>query len=585
MAMATCPACGIPQEIPAAVSAFRCRHCQRDAWIIQCRRCHGVAPFFGSATGSGSLEFRCGTCRSRTVVPKPVLRARLADARRIGRAVAAASRDAAAQAREAKLHHAEARQAGVERMNRELHSMLLALRTILSSSISSEAMFTFACLKTEPSLPVLAEPPPLAEGPQVQAYMPPPLTGISSLLPGAKRKHETLVQLGQAAYQQTLEAHEMEVALRQAALNAAKVEFANKIAAVMEAAAHQHQDVDDLEAQFQEGDPAAVSEYMGAALAAMTLPYDPPAEPRVAFSPASRQLVIELELPTIEVIPTVREYRYVKTRDEISEVPMPVSERSHLYTSVVAQVTLSAISEAFRADHAGVVATIVLNGNVQTIDKRTGQQIHPCLVTVRTTRDHLGIVNLRQVDPIECLKGLNASVSRNPSELTPVRPLLTFDMVDPRFVKETDVLSGLDARPNLMELTPMEFESLITNLFEKMGLETRLTQPSRDGGVDCVAYDARPILGGKVVVQAKRYKDTVGVSAVRDLFGTVQNEGATKGILVTTSGYGQASHDFANGKPLELIDGANLLYLLHEHAGTDAKIEAPDDWVDPPPPR
>ena len=39
----------------------------------------------------------------------------------------------------------------------------------------------------------------------------------------------------------------------------------------------------------------------------------------------------------------------------------------------------------------------------------------------------------------------------------------------------------------------------------------------------------------------------------------MQNEGATKGILVTTSGYGQASHDFANGKPLELIDGGNLL--------------------------
>ena len=157
-------------------------------------------------------------------------------------------------------------------------------------------------------------------------------------------------------------------------------------------------------------------------------------------------------------------------------------------------------------------------------------------------------------------------------------------MADPRFVKETDILSGLDSRPNLMGLTPSEFESLITNLFEQMGLETRLTQPSRDGGVDCVAYDLRPIFGGKVVIQAKRYRDTVGVAAVRDLFGTVVNEGAGKGILVTTSGFGQASHDFANGKPLELIDGANLLYLLHEHAGVEAKIEPPDDWEDPPEP-
>jgi restriction system protein len=159
--------------------------------------------------------------------------------------------------------------------------------------------------------------------------------------------------------------------------------------------------------------------------------------------------------------------------------------------------------------------------------------------------------------------------------------MIEFNMADPRFVTTSDVLAELDARPNLMELSPTECEGLITNLFEKMGLDTKQTQASRDGGVDCVAYDARPIFGGNVVIQAKRYKNTVGVSAVRDLFGTMQNEGATKGILVTTSGYVQASHEFANGKPLELIDGGNLLYLLLEHAGIEAKIEAPDDWVDP----
>ena len=155
-------------------------------------------------------------------------------------------------------------------------------------------------------------------------------------------------------------------------------------------------------------------------------------------------------------------------------------------------------------------------------------------------------------------------------------------MTDPRFIDSADVLSTLDQRPNLMELNPSEFEALITNLFATMGLDTRLTQPSRDGGVDCVAYDPRPIFGGKVVIQAKRYKNTVGVSAVRDLFGTVQNEGASKGILVTTSGYGKAAFDFAAGKPLELLDGSNLLYLLSQHAGIEAKIVAPENWVDSP---
>ncbi len=188
---------------------------------------------------------------------------------------------------------------------------------------------------------------------------------------------------------------------------------------------------------------------------------------------------------------------------------------------------------------------------------------------------------MARVEPSRCLQHLGASFSKNPAELAPVRPVLEFDMVDRRFVSETDVLSGLDQRPNLMELTPSEFESLITNLFTKMGLETRLTQASRDGGVDCVAFDQRPVVGGKVVVQAKRYKGTVGVSAVRDLYGTVHNEGASKGILVTTSGYGKASHEFANNKPLELIDGGGLLYLLAEHASIEARIVPPEDWTDP----
>lgn len=154
-------------------------------------------------------------------------------------------------------------------------------------------------------------------------------------------------------------------------------------------------------------------------------------------------------------------------------------------------------------------------------------------------------------------------------------------MVDPRFVAESDALGLLDTRPNLMDLTPTEFESLIQNLFSKMGLDTKQTRASRDGGVDCVAYDPRPIFGGKVVIQAKRYRHTVGVSAVRDLYGTLQNEGASKGILVSTSGYGPASYEFARNKPIELIEGQNLLYLLGEHAKIEARIEPPHDWTDP----
>src|SRR5262249_24105642 len=132
----------------------------------------------------------------------------------------------------------------------------------------------------------------------------------------------------------------------------------------------------------------------------------------------------------------------------------------------------------------------------------------------------------------------------------------------------------LDSRPNLLEMDPFEFEHLISNLFGRIGLKTSTTRASRDGGVDVVAFDERPIFGGKVIIQAKRYRNTVEVSAVRDLYGAMMNENASKGILITTSSFGSESRKFAKDKPMELIDGNQLLYLLKEN-GIEAKMEIP----------
>ena len=62
------------------------------------------------------------------------------------------------------------------------------------------------------------------------------------------------------------------------------------------------------------------------------------------------------------------------------------------------------------------------------------------------------------------------------------------------------------------------------------------------------------------------------VSAVRDLYGTIINEGANKGILITTSDYGPDSYKFAQGKPITLLNGGHLLYLMEKH-GHHARID------------
>jgi restriction system protein len=98
-----------------------------------------------------------------------------------------------------------------------------------------------------------------------------------------------------------------------------------------------------------------------------------------------------------------------------------------------------------------------------------------------------------------------------------------------------------------------------------MGFQVQVFRPGGDGGIDCVVYDPRPMWGGKFCVQVKQYVNTVPPSAVRDLFGAVQHEGATKGLLITTSRFGPGSYEWANGKPLHLITGTELLSLCHEN--------------------
>ncbi len=94
-------------------------------------------------------------------------------------------------------------------------------------------------------------------------------------------------------------------------------------------------------------------------------------------------------------------------------------------------------------------------------------------------------------------------------------------------------------------------------------MESRQTQSSRDDGIDAIAVNEDPILGGPAIIQAKRYSNVVGYESVTALAGVIDHKRAAKGILVTTSWVGKASRDFAhaNGR-MQIIEGRELKRLL-----------------------
>jgi restriction system protein len=147
---------------------------------------------------------------------------------------------------------------------------------------------------------------------------------------------------------------------------------------------------------------------------------------------------------------------------------------------------------------------------------------------------------------------------------------------DSRIVRERDIAEGLEPEANLAAMPWDDFEHLVRQLFEwefgTTGAEVRVTRASRDRGVDAIVFDPDPLRGGKFVIQAKRYTNTVDVAAVRDLYGTLLNEGANRGILVTTSSYGRDAYEFAKDKPISLVNGPNLIAMLRKH-GRNYRID------------
>jgi len=331
--------------------------------------------------------------------------------------------------------------------------------------------------------------------------------------------------------------------------------------------------IDVLKKQYLSGDIDSITEVSKLVLEKSHYPFSFEKDVIVEYNPNNKMLVIDFRLPSPNEIPTLKEIRYFSTNNEIKIKHFSETQLQKLFDEIVYKITLRSINELFISDFIDAIDIISFNGWVKAFNRATGNKETSCIVSIQVKKESFNKINLSNVEPKACFKSLKGIGSSKLSGLISVQPIVQIKNNDRRFVDSHNI--EFDNSTNLALMDWEDFEHLIREIFEKEfssnGGEVRVTQASRDGGVDAIAFDPDPIRGGKIVIQAKRYTNTVGVSAVRDLYGTVMNEGANKGILVTTSDYGPDSYEFVKDKPLTLINGANLLYLLEKH-GTHARI-------------
>ncbi len=141
--------------------------------------------------------------------------------------------------------------------------------------------------------------------------------------------------------------------------------------------------------------------------------------------------------------------------------------------------------------------------------------------------------------------------------LMPSKPEEKKEKTEEEVTESTEELEEI-----LMEsLTPEEFSKLIEDLIKGMGGKDVKILEISDTGVDMKAT----LEDRSYVILARRYKGTISMKLLRRLFERMLEEGADRGMFITTSTFSQNAYRFVEGKPVDMIDGKELKKLLRYH--------------------
>lgn len=174
------------------------------------------------------------------------------------------------------------------------------------------------------------------------------------------------------------------------------------------------------------------------------------------------------------------------------------------------------------------------------------------------------VMELIRIKPRLAIDVLDAYITAHCQALD--RPYWLERLYDATSLIRAKYIDVAHPRELLLELGGEKFERLVRYLYEEMGYDASLTQSSHDDGVDIRALKNDDGEQATVLIQCKCVSSTVGVGVVRELHGTIENEKASKGVLVATSKFSPAAIKWARENPrLELIDHERLFRMLNEH--------------------
>jgi len=135
---------------------------------------------------------------------------------------------------------------------------------------------------------------------------------------------------------------------------------------------------------------------------------------------------------------------------------------------------------------------------------------------------------------------------------------------------EKELIHAVHKRPDLIhELSPRKFEEFVAELMRQQGFTVELTPATRDGGKDIYLAAKSSIGSFLYLVECKHHKQKpVGIAPVQRLYGVLQGENATAGLVVTTSTFTRPAEQFQEkvAYRLSLVDYLKLNRMISDVA-------------------
>jgi restriction system protein len=359
------------------------------------------------------------------------------------RASAAEQREAE---REMKRLQVEAGEAEAAARTAELRGWYDQIDTMLEATLGVDDYVNLDDLRQEVEHPrfeseherPLLPPPPLAAPVEPRYEAPPGEPGKLGGLFGGRKKYAEIEAAARREFDAAHAAWQAEVDQLPALIERQRAEFAQadarrqelldgdrrRYAAESEA---REQDVKEsnerlekLIANLAYGVDEAVHEYVSIVLSNSVYPDVFPVEHEFEYQAELKELVLTALVPSPDTLPTTKEFKYVRARDEISATSLPQKETKERYKGAVAQVAVRTLHEIFEADRAAWIQTITLTVAVDTMDLATGLPARIPLIAVAADRASFGSFDLANVVPVATLGHLGALVSKSPADLVPI---------------------------------------------------------------------------------------------------------------------------------------------------------------------